>query len=92
MSTKKTLLALGCAALLGAASFAAEPAKPACCRSKAAAAQKAAGEKLRCSLTGKVVDTCCCVQREGKLHCTLADKDVTTCCCTPAKAQQNQPK
>jgi hypothetical protein len=39
---------------------------------------------MRCSLTGKTVETCCCVQKEGKLHCTLADKDVETCCCKPA--------
>lgn len=41
--------------------------------------------KMRCSLTGKVVDTCCCVEREGKTHCTLADKDVAECCCTPVE-------
>ena len=44
---------------------------------------KHAGQKMRCSLTGKVVDTCCCVEREGKTHCTLADKDVAECCCKP---------
>ena len=54
-------------------------------------------QKMRCSLTGKVVDTCCCVEREGKTHCTLADKDVAECCCTPvadddksASAKSNQ--
>jgi hypothetical protein len=41
--------------------------------------------KMRCSLTGMVVDTCCCVEREGKTHCTLADKDVAECCCTPVE-------
>lgn len=41
--------------------------------------------KMRCSLTGKVVDTCCCVEREGKTHCTLANKDVEKCCCTPVE-------
>jgi hypothetical protein len=39
--------------------------------------------KMRCSLTGKATETCCCVHKEGKLHCTLADKDVDTCCCRP---------
>ena len=46
---------------------------------------KHAQQKMRCSLTGKVVDTCCCVEREGKTHCTLANKDVAECCCTPVK-------
>jgi hypothetical protein len=41
------------------------------------------GHKMQCSLTGKVVDTCCCVERAGKTHCTLADKDVAECCCKP---------
>jgi hypothetical protein len=47
------------------------------------------GHKMRCSLTGKVVDTCCCVEREGKTHCTLADKDVAECCCTPVKEEKS---
>ena len=44
-------------------------------------------QRLRCSLTGKEVDKCCCVEREGKLHCTLADKDVEKCCCSEVKAE-----
>jgi hypothetical protein len=44
--------------------------------------------KMRCSLTGKVVHTCCCVEREGKTHCTLADKDVAECCCTPVEDEK----
>ena len=47
------------------------------------------GHKMRCSLTGKVVDTCCCVEREGKTHCTLADKDVAQCCCTPVEDEKS---
>jgi hypothetical protein len=50
----------------------------ACCTS--ACAKHPVG-KMRCSLTGKTVETCCCIEKEGKLHCTLADKDVETCCC-----------
>ena len=49
----------------------------------------AAQGKMRCSLTGKVVDTCCCVEREGKTHCTLADKDVAECCCTPVADEKS---
>ena len=45
--------------------------------------------KMRCSLTGEVVDTCCCVEREGKTHCTLADKDVAECCCTPMEDEKS---
>ena len=41
--------------------------------------------KMRCSLTGKVVDKCCCIEREGKTHCTLADKVVAECCCKPVE-------
>jgi hypothetical protein len=46
------------------------------------------GHKMQCSLTGKVVDTCCCVESEGKTHCTLADKDVAECCCTPVEDEK----
>jgi hypothetical protein len=46
-------------------------------------AKAAKSGKMRCSLTGKVVDKCCCVQREGKSYCTLAKKTVDKCCCTP---------
>ena len=44
---------------------------------------------MRCSLTGTVVDTCCCVEREGKTHCTLADTDVAECCCTPVEDEKS---
>jgi hypothetical protein len=52
-----------------------------CCT---AACHRHESGKMRCSLTGKTVETCCCVKKEGRLHCTLADKDVDTCCCRPA--------
>lgn len=81
---KKTLIALGCAALLGAAFFAADQAGSACCTREREQLAAAAVEKLRCSLTGRLVETCCCVEREGRLHCTLAGRDVAPCCCTPA--------
>ena len=47
------------------------------------------GHQMRCSLTGKVVDTCCCVERQGKTHCTLADKDVAECCCIPVEDEKS---
>ncbi len=77
-------------ALVVMPSFGADAAKPACCAKPAKQAVPAKGERLRCSLTGKVVDECCCVQRNGKTHCTLADKDVTTCCCRPAGATDSK--
>jgi hypothetical protein len=47
---------------------------------------------MKCSLTGKVVDKCCCVEREGKTYCTLAKKSVDKCCCSPAAAEDKQAK
>lgn len=93
---ERTLLALCCAGLLSVPAVAGDEAKkPGCCAKPAKAAAAATGEKataekggkMKCSLTGKVVDKCCCVEPEGKLHCTLADKDVETCCCTPVAAK-----
>lgn len=86
---RKTLLAMGYSALLlGAGAFYAMAAKPSCCHKPAPRTATATNAKLRCSLTGKVVDRCCCVEREGKLHCTLANKDVATCCCGPAETKK----
>lgn len=88
--SKRTLLALCCTGFLSVPAFAVDQAKPGCCAkpAKQAAATADTAEKLRCSLTGKVVDKCCCVERDGKRHCTLADKDVEKCCCSPAKPEQ----
>ena len=85
--TKKIVLAICCAALLGFPAFSGDGDKaPACCAKKAGAAQTT--QRMHCTLTGKDVDKCCCVERNGKLHCTLADKDVEKCCCVEAKAEQ----
>jgi hypothetical protein len=90
--SSKTLLAVSCAALLGVAAIAADEGKvPSCC-AKVKQGTTAAAEKLRCSLTGKVVDRCCCVHREGKLHCTLADKDVAKCCCSKGEDKVSEAK
>jgi hypothetical protein len=89
-------MAVAALATLGAGALALESAEdqgtPACCakRAQAAATETAKPQKMRCSLTGKVVDKCCCVQREGKTHCTLADKDVATCCCTPVPRDEKK--
>jgi len=92
---RRVLLALSVAGLLGTSVLAADEGEKSCCKNKKASASKvaAASSKLRCSLTGKVVDSCCCVQRDGKLHCTLAGKDVEACCCHPVseKATEHKP-
>lgn len=45
-----------------------------------------AAAKYTCTLTGKTVETCCCVeQKDGKLYCTLAKETIDTCCCKPAR-------
>ena len=71
------------ATLLVAPVWAADEAAESCCKSRKARASKqsAATSKLRCSLTGTVVDSCCCIQRGGKLYCPLAGRNVETCCC-----------
>jgi hypothetical protein len=89
MSMKsRTVAVLGAALMVSAMSALAEDTRAedekqpkACCMSACA---KHAGGKMRCSMTGKTVETCCCIEKEGRLHCTLAGKDVESCCCTPA--------
>ena len=83
----KTLLAIGVAGLMGTAALAVDqPTKSGCPKkAKAPSSESAQAQKVRCSLTGKVVDKCCCVEREGWTHCTLADKDVASCCCRPVR-------
>jgi hypothetical protein len=44
--------------------------------------------KMGCSLSGKIVDRCCCVEREGKLHCCR--EGVEECCCTPVKSENGR--
>jgi len=84
---RRTALALCCTGLLSvAASAGDQPQAPACCAKKSAAANAEKVVKMRCSLTGKEVDKCCCEKRDGKLYCTLAKKNVAKCCCTEVKA------
>jgi len=87
--TKRTALALCCAGLLSVPAFAGEePKTPSCCAKKAVTDDKVVKPptKMRCTLTGKEVDKCCCEKRDGKLYCTLAKKNVEKCCCTEVKA------
>ncbi len=47
-----------------------------------------AATKYTCSLTGKTVEKCCCVQqKDGKLYCTLAKQMVDPCCCKESAAR-----
>jgi hypothetical protein len=90
--TKRTALALCCAGLLSVPVFAAEePKGPACCAKKSATEKSAAEKpsaKMRCTLTGKEVEKCCCEKREGgRLYCPLAKKTVEKCCCEEVKAK-----
>jgi len=92
--TRGTVLVLCCTGLLSLPAFAGdEPKTPTCCAKKAVAETAEKAGKLRCSLTGKEVEKCCCVEREkGKLHCTLARQDVEKCCCTEVKAEGKEAK
>lgn len=45
--------------------------------------QTLAEEKIRCTLTNKTIETCCCEKRGEKLYCTLAKKTIDKCCCQP---------
>jgi hypothetical protein len=89
---RRIAVALCCAGLLGATALAGDEPKPACCTKKATEATDKAG-KLRCSLTGKEVEKCCCESRPGgKLYCPLAKKQIDKCCCTEVKAEDKDPK
>lgn len=43
---------------------------------------------MRCTLTGKTIQTCCCEKRGDKLYCPLAKKTIDKCCCEPARNQK----
>ena len=83
----RSLIAAACGTLLSVSAVGARAqdteareANKTCCT--AACAAHPSG-KMRCSLTGKTMETCCCVRKDGKLYCTLADKEVDACCCQP---------
>ncbi len=38
---------------------------------------------LRCTLTQKKIEKCCCKRRGEKQYCTLAKKTIDKCCCEP---------
>ena len=92
--TRRTVLALFCTGLLSIPAFSGdEPKTPPCCAKKAPTERAEKAGKLRCELTGKEVEKCCCVEREkGKLHCTLAKQDVERCCCAGVKPEGKEAK
>ena len=50
-----------------------------------ASALATTGSQMICTKTGTVVDSCCCVVKDGVMICTLTGEKVDSCCCTPAK-------
>lgn len=42
------------------------------------------GSRMVCEKTGTVVDSCCCVVKDGTMICTLTGEPVSSCCCHPA--------
>ena len=91
----KALVAVGVTGLLGALTFALDKKDtPPCCQKKdkpqAGAPKGKPHTKMRCTLTGKIVDECCCEQRDGKTYCPLAAKNVDACCCEPVAAETDK--
>lgn len=87
---KAALLAMGFSGLLALSSFAAQSSTPPCCaKAKHTAHDKTAKhEGLKCTLTDKSIEKCCCVEKDGKLYCTLAKKTLESCCCVHADAKE----
>jgi hypothetical protein len=85
MRTKLSLI-LGVALLAtaGLAALEQPKGKSSCCGPEAAKAN--ASEPLRCTLTGKTIESCCCTEKDGKLYCPLAKKTIESCCCVPTNA------
>ena len=53
----------------------------------ALAAQAPKKPTLRCTLTDKKIEQCCCEPRGQKLYCPLAKKTIEKCCCEPVKPE-----
>jgi|JI10StandDraft_1071094.scaffolds.fasta_scaffold21663_12 hypothetical protein len=65
--TLKALAMVGFTGLLGGTVFAGGQDTPPCCQKKEQPANKAKATpstKMRCTLTGEVVDRCCCEQQD----------------------------
>jgi len=91
----KALVAVSVTGLLGAGTFALDKKDtPPCCQKKdkpqTGAAKEKPRTKMRCTLTGKIIDECCCEQRDGKTYCPLAATNVDACCCEPVVAEASK--
>ena len=89
----KLALILGAVLLAGAGLVALDQpkSKGGCCAPEGGAKtenQAKSQEPLRCTLTGKTIESCCCTEKDGKLYCPLAKKTIESCCCVPANAAQ----
>ena len=40
-----------------------------------------ASQKIKCRMTGKTMDECCCEMKDGKFYCKLTKKTYDDCCC-----------
>ena len=40
-----------------------------------------ASPKMKCRVTGKTMDECCCEMKNGKFYCKLTKKSYKECCC-----------
>lgn len=89
----RTLLTAAFACGFAAVGMGAQTSVPGCCTKTTKTVESLVTQtKLRCSLTNKTVDKCCCVEKQGSLHCTLADKPVDPCCCEPVKGAEQPSK
>ena len=53
-----------------------------------AATASGASQKMKCRVTGKTMDKCCCEMKDGEFYCKLTKKTYAKCCCDmPAKPE-----
>lgn len=45
----------------------------------------AAGSRMVCEKTGAIVESCCCVEKDGALVCSLTGETISSCCCISAE-------
>ena len=38
-------------------------------------------QKMKCRITGKTMNECCCDMKDGKFYCKLTKKTYDKCCC-----------
>jgi hypothetical protein len=50
----------------------------------AASALGTTGSQMVCDKTGIVVESCCCVEKDGQMVCSITGETVSSCCCSDA--------